>query len=654
MRSRAGYRERVTTAAFLLFLRAAAGFPQTYTVLYDLWDAMSQDGSAPRGPLTVDESSGSVVLRGTAISGGQSGNGTVFSYAITPGTYAAQSFDNVNGSYAMAGVTVTSAGLFGTSYGSGNNNWGTVWSDASGLQAIYSFPSPDGPNGLGPAGPLLALSDPATFWGTASACAPGFGLVFKITFDSVGGGWVYTVLHTFGAYDGEIPFSGLIQATNGALYGTTKNNVFRIDPDGSNFSSLAPLDATQYHYTLIQASDGYLYGRGSYEIFRLDLSGNNFSTLRTLVGADGYNLGPFGGALLEGGDGLLYGTSERGGANNLGTIFRIAKDGSHYQVLHDFAGPEGQGSSSGLVRDSSGHFYGTASGGGGHGNGVIFQFDPGAWPRVLQLFPTAGPVLVEPGDPVEIVGEFLPASAGLIIGGLPANGIVVLDDQHIQASTPAALTPGTLNDVVVSDPASGAVGVLTEGWFADFLDVPGANPFHGGVESIVRAKITAGCGAGNYCPGSPVTRAQMAVFLLKSEHGPGYAPPPCVGIFSDVPCTTPAFAVDWIEQLSNEGITAGCGQGIYCPDRPVSRKEMATLLLRTEHGAGYAPPGCVGIFGDVACPSLFAPWIEQLYTEGVTAGCSSSPPFYCPDAANTRGQMAVFLERTFGLQLNRP
>jgi hypothetical protein len=74
----------------------------------------------------------------------------------------------------------------------------------------------------------------------------------------------------------------------------------------------------------------------------------------------------------------------------------------------------------------------------------------------------------------------------------------------------------------------------------------------------------------------------MAVLLLKAEHGPTYTPPACAGIFPDVACTpTPAFAADWIEQLSNEGITGGCGGGNYCPANPVSRGQMAALLTRT-------------------------------------------------------------------------
>jgi serine protease AprX len=179
----------------------------------------------------------------------------------------------------------------------------------------------------------------------------------------------------------------------------------------------------------------------------------------------------------------------------------------------------------------------------------------------------------------------------------------------------------------------------------DFLDVPENDAFREFVNSVARNGITAGCGGGNFCPGSPVTRAQMAVFLLKAEHGSGYTPPACAGIFGDVAC--PSQFADWIEQLSAEGITGGCGGGNYCPDTAVTRAQMAVFLLKAEHGSAYTPPACSGDFGDVTCPSLFADWIEQLADEGITSGCGGGN--FCPNNPNTRGQMAVFLFRTFHL-----
>ncbi|HKD19587.1 MAG TPA: S-layer homology domain-containing protein, partial [Thermoanaerobaculia bacterium] len=84
-----------------------------------------------------------------------------------------------------------------------------------------------------------------------------------------------------------------------------------------------------------------------------------------------------------------------------------------------------------------------------------------------------------------------------------------------------------------------------------FLDVDASSIFREDICTVAQAGITGGCGGGNYCPGSAVTRAQMAVFLLKAEHGSDYVPPKCLGVFPDVPC--PSLFADWVEQLAAEG-----------------------------------------------------------------------------------------------------
>ena len=78
---------------------------------------------------------------------------------------------------------------------------------------------------------------------------------------------------------------------------------------------------------------------------------------------------------------------------------------------------------------------------------------------------------------------------------------------------------------------------------------------------------------------------------------------------------------------------------------------MSVFLLKTDLGSGYTPPACTGtVFDDVPCTGgIFDPWIEDLADRGITAGCSVAPPLFCPGAANTRGQMAVFLVLTFRL-----
>lgn len=265
---------------------------------------------------------------------------------------------------------------------------------------------------------------------------------------------------------------------------------------------------------------------------------------------------------------------------------------------------------------------------------------------VVSLVPTSGQAV---GPlPLVVDGSGLQTGATVTIGGVPATAVSVLPPGQISMKTPA-LAPGTLNDITVTNPDMTS-GTLAKGFFADFLDLPQGQTFHASVERILRAGITAGCGGGNYCPQSSITRAQMAVFVLRAEHGGAYVPPPCTGMFSDVECSpTPAFAVDWIEQFAREGITAGCGPGIYCPSAPVLRAHMAVFLLKGFHGSGYVPSACTGVFADVACPSQYADWIEELYGAGVTSGCGTNPLIYCPSEPVSRGQMAVFLVKMWGL-----
>ena len=112
-----------------------------------------------------------------------------------------------------------------------------------------------------------------------------------------------------------------------------------------------------------------------------------------------------------------------------------------------------------------------------------------------------------------------------------------------------------------------------------FFDV-GATDFGADyIEQLFNDGVTGGCGGGNYCPNDSVTRAQMAVFLLRAKHGSGYAPPAPTGVFGDV--DVGHWAAGWVEQLAAEGITGGCGNDNFCPDNPVTRAQMAVFLVRT-------------------------------------------------------------------------
>jgi len=101
------------------------------------------------------------------------------------------------------------------------------------------------------------------------------------------------------------------------------------------------------------------------------------------------------------------------------------------------------------------------------------------------------------------------------------------------------------------------------------------------IEALKADGVTSGCGGSNYCPDASTTRAQMAIFLLKAKYGSSYVPP-SVGAstsFTDVP--TDYWAAAWIKQLAVEGITGGCGSGMYCPESPVSRGQMSIFIVRT-------------------------------------------------------------------------
>jgi IPT/TIG domain/S-layer homology domain len=268
---------------------------------------------------------------------------------------------------------------------------------------------------------------------------------------------------------------------------------------------------------------------------------------------------------------------------------------------------------------------------------------PTFWIKGLSA--TSGPA--SGNTDVLVFGAGFQSGATLSFGGVAATGVQG-SSMEVEGMTPA-LPAGTLQSVSVTNPGP-ISATLPAGWFADFFDVTQSDPVHSFVEKIARKGITGGCGGGDYCPTSPTTRAEMAVFLLKFEHGAAYAPPTCTGIFHDVPCPG-GFAVDWIEQLFNEGITGGCDGSNYCPNAPVRRDQMAVLLLKTRrHGTGFVPPPCSGIFGDVPCPGPFTDWVEELHFEGLTAGCQASPLLYCPANSVSRGQMSVFLApRTFSV-----
>lgn len=115
-----------------------------------------------------------------------------------------------------------------------------------------------------------------------------------------------------------------------------------------------------------------------------------------------------------------------------------------------------------------------------------------------------------------------------------------------------------------------------------FADVPTNYWAAAFIEQFRNDGITTGCASGplRFCPENLVSRAEMAVFLLRSKHGSSYTPPPATGTrFTDVSASY--WAAAWIEQLANEGITTGCTANTYCPESVVPRWQMAVFLVRT-------------------------------------------------------------------------
>jgi len=121
--------------------------------------------------------------------------------------------------------------------------------------------------------------------------------------------------------------------------------------------------------------------------------------------------------------------------------------------------------------------------------------------------------------------------------------------------------------------------------------------------------------------------------------------------FTDVPASNIFYR--FVETLLHKGVTGGCTATTYCPSAATTRDQMAVFVLVSKEGAGYTPAACTTpVFGDVPANSPFCRFIEELARRGVVSGCGGGN--YCPTAAATREQMAVFVLRTLDPALNPP
>ena len=203
-------------------------------------------------------------------------------------------------------------------------------------------------------------------------------------------------------------------------------------------------------------------------------------------------------------------------------------------------------------------------------------------------------------------------------------------------------TPYTVNDVSVC--FTKAFHDIAPGFWADAY-----------VHSLAGARISQGCGAGNFCPTDLMTRGVMARWLVKAYHGADFKPIPCAGTFADVICESTPNS-DYIEQLYADGITTGCQAGpplLYCPDAPVTRAQMAAFITRAKYGPSFVPPAPTGtVFTDVGPgqPGWWAGgYIEWLYNEGVIDGFGDGT--FHPVEDTHRGQMSKMIVNAFNLPM---
>jgi uncharacterized repeat protein (TIGR03803 family) len=320
-----------------------------------------------------------------------------------------------DGQSPVGGLTLGRDGSFyGVTQSGGPAGQGSVFrinADGAGYRILYGF-GLDPIDGYNPQAGLMQGAD-GMLYGTTSqggyAGGVGVGIVFKVNPD----GSDYTEVRSFGVYgaDGLQPTSAPLQGHDGNLYGTTLQggywyghnnflgNVYTVGTNGLGYSDLH-LFSTNYleghspYSGLIQGSDGTLYGTtygsgliGTTDagtVFSLQTNGAGFQVLHTFANNAGDGGSPRAGLIL-GADGFLYGTTESGGAKGYGTVFKLSTSGSGYQVIHDFGSVanDGQAPAAALIQGSDGCLYGTTAHGGPYppgnfgfnGYGIAFKLD---------------------------------------------------------------------------------------------------------------------------------------------------------------------------------------------------------------------------------------------------------------------------------------
>lgn len=344
------------------------------------------------GPVALDSGG---YLYGCTVNRGPGGGGSIYRIRTNGLDYRViHSFDRAKDGAEPTGGVIEGSDhyLYGTTFRGGAHDAGTIFrvaKDGRDFRVLHHFAATN--DCRHPQSELLEAKDGWLYGTTTSGCGHARGGIFKIARDGTG----YTIISGFFSGqrdDPQRPVGGLIQTPDGVFHGTTKqggfkNNgtIFRLEASGVvtvvKSLGLVADGVMQPEGTLLLASDGLLYGTGALggttgagAVFRLATDGSGFTILHhlgtTVDSAQQPNAG-----LTEAADGSLLGTSFGGGAANLGTVFKLNKDGSGYQTLHSFIGGTGDGarSRSALTPGAAGLFYSVTLNGGRNGYGVVYQ-----------------------------------------------------------------------------------------------------------------------------------------------------------------------------------------------------------------------------------------------------------------------------------------
>lgn len=376
-------------------------------------------------------------LYGTSQSGGTGGHGTIwrigtngFSFTVLRDLVA----DSDGRASASAPVLGSDGRLYGTNGSGGSSDNGTVWRmnrDGSAFTVLRHFSS--GTDGRSLQNSPVFGSD-GKLYGTAHAGgASGGGTVWQMNADGSG----FAVLRPFSGSEGQS--TSVILGPDGKLYGQSgiANRIWRMNTDGTGFVVLRQFSVAT-EGSLISAgggfvfgNDGWLYGRTNNgdtpagTIWRMNTDGSGFSILRNMVAAsDGRSMVS---APIFGTDGLLYGTAASGGANSVGTLWRMAANGSGFAVVRPFdylsTGADPRGAP---VLGNDGWMYGTTAAGGRTNQGVVWRMkEDGRQFSVLKHFDN----IAAPSSPVQprsapVIGPDGRLYGTALGGGSGFNGVV--------------------------------------------------------------------------------------------------------------------------------------------------------------------------------------------------------------------------------------